>query len=559
MALTPFRRFGTVMGLAALAACEDSITVPNQNQPDVARAFATPAGIQQVLSTSYQQLHEGLYASTDAISPQGQVMAFESYGSVANFGMAIRGGLPRVPIDNGRGNAVFLGNFRDFSQAQRVMRNAADGVRALDALLARGGTLGSPGADNIGADQRARAFGFFVNGLSLGYASIVYDSAAIVTPAVPSDVVPTLSGYRDVSTAALALLDSAVAIANAVPTASVTGFTLPAAWVRNNALTRDQFVAVVRSYRARFRAGVARDTLERRNVAAGGIVDWARVRDDAVAGIAADLNINLDLASGWRNTWLNQMMEYQGWHQMTPFMIGMADTSGTYLAWLNVGIANKTAPIIRTPDRRFPQGDTRTAQNAAYNTEGTAAPPAGLYFGNRPEGRDLLAAPWGNSQYDHVRFRGYRLQAQANFNWPAMTTAEVRLLAAEAHIRLGNAAAAIPLINVSRTAAGLPAIPTAAAATDPVPGGSACVPRTPVPSGSTYTTPCATLLEAMKYEKRIETAHTGYIQWFIDSRGWGDLPQGTATEWPVPYQEMDARARPFYGSTRAAGRGTYAF
>lgn len=553
MALMHLRRFGMAMGLATLAACEDSITVPNQNQPDVARAFATPAGIQQVLSTSYQQLHEGLHASNDAVAPQGQVMAFESYGSVANFGMAIRGGLPRVPIDNGRGNAVFLGNFRDFSQAQRVMRNAADGVRALDALLARGGTLGSPGVDNTGTDQRARAFGFFVNGLSLGFAAMVYDSAAIVTPAVPSDVVPTLSGYRDVNTAALTMLDSAVAIATAVPAASAAGFTLPASWIRNNALTRDQFVAVVRSYRARFRAGVARDTTERR------AVDWTRVRDDAVAGITTDLNLNLDIASGWRNTWLNQMMEYQGWHQMTPFMIGMADTSGTYLTWLNTPIATKAVPIIRTPDRRFPQGDTRAAQNAAYNTEGTSGPPAGLYFGNRPEGRDLLAAPWGNSQYDHVRFRSYRLQAQANFNWPTMTAAEIRLLAAEAHIRLGNAAAAIPLINVSRTAAGLPAIPAGAAATDPVPGGSACVPRTPVPSGSTYTLPCASLLEAMKYEKRLETAHTGYIQWFLDSRGWGDLPQGTATEWPVPYQEMDARARPFYGSTRAAGRGTYAF
>jgi hypothetical protein len=29
--------------------------------------------------------------------------------------------------------------------------------------------------------------------------------------------------------------------------------------------------------------------------------------------------------------------------------------------------------------------------------------------------------------------------------------------------------------------------------------------------------------------------------WFTDGRGWGDLPEGTALFWPVPYQEIDTR------------------
>ena len=45
----------------------------------------------------------------------------------------------------------------------------------------------------------------------------------------------------------------------------------------------------------------------------------------------------------------------------------------------------------------------------------------------------------------------------------------------------------------------------------------------------------------------METMYTGYGMWYFASRGWGDLPEGTAVSWPVPYQEMDARAETFYG------------
>ena len=32
---------------------------------------------------------------------------------------------------------------------------------------------------------------------------------------------------------------------------------------------------------------------------------------------------------------------------------------------------------------------------------------------------------------------------------------------------------------------------------------------------------------------------------------------GTALSWPVPYQELDSRAKPLYNSTLAAGASTY--
>jgi hypothetical protein len=47
--------------------------------------------------------------------------------------------------------------------------------------------------------------------------------------------------------------------------------------------------------------------------------------------------------------------------------------------------------------------------------------------------------------------------------------------------------------------------------------------------------------EALKWEKRIETLYAGYIQWYLDSRGWGDLVQGTPYHWSPPWEELVTR------------------
>src|SRR5690606_20992733 len=91
-----------------------------------------------------------------------------------------------------------------------------------------------------------------------------------------------------------------------------------------------------------------------------------------------------------------------------------------------------------------------------------------------------------------------------NGDLPFFKKAELNLLEAEGQYRKGNFAAAAALINNTRVAkGGLPAI-TAFDATSPVPGGDACVPKVPV--GPSYTTiACGNMLEALKWEKRVET------------------------------------------------------
>ena len=140
--------------------------------------------------------------------------------------------------------------------------------------------------------------------------------------------------------------------------------------------------------------------------------------------------------------------------------------------------------------------------------------------------------------------------------------AENDLLAAEGYIRTGNINAAAAKIDLSRVAnGGLPALSgVVTSTTQAVPGGASCVPQVPTGSGSVV---CGNIFEAMKYEKRVENTYAGFGRFWIDGRGWGDLVEGTPLEFPVPYQEMQTRQKPFYllgsGFGSAAPKGVYGF
>jgi hypothetical protein len=341
------------------------------------------------------------------------------------------------------------------------------------------------------------------------------------------------------------MLDSALAIANAAASVNDnTNFVIQSGWIPSpnysSGMSRTDFIQLVRSYKARVRAAVARTTTER------AAVNWTEVVNDALAGLPNGLVLNMSSASGWDHAWIANQYRYTGWHNMSNHFMGMADVSGGYDTWLATPDANKTPFLIVTPDLRFPQGATRAAQQASSPTSQTPPlPPTGrLYFRNRPTGQDTPTPAHGDGWYDHARFYAIFNAAGRVGTWPTMTRAELDLLAAEGKLRSGpqnDVPGALALINKTRTTSGLPALTGAGT----VPGGGSCVPRVPVgPSGTT--TACGDAFEAMKYEKRLETQITGYNQWFFDGRGLGDLPEGSALQWPVPWQEMDTRLKPNY-------------
>ena len=537
--------------VAALAACTNGnvLDVKNLNNPDVARAYSTPAGVESIIGTLYQQFNNGW--NTVNVEPAAAVMSFEDYATVANFCMNVRDALlPVQAIDNSRGNQCDGQNLADFSNFQKLARNAANLVQALDIITSGGSTTGS-GAE----DARDRGFAQFVNAISLGYTALMYDSAAIVTNVVPSNVIPPLSGYQAVMTAALAELDSALATGGGATAASA--YPLPPAWINGNGMTQAQFVQFVHSWKARLRAGVARTPAER------AAVSWSNVIADAQAGITADISITM--GGGWNCSYdCSTMYSSNGWHEMPLEILGMADTSGAYAAFIAAPLSTRDGSqlLIRTPDLRLPQGATRAAQNA--DTPYATAPfTAGRYFDNRLQSDDFAGPGYGSSTYDHKRW----LSIYKNSGVGPMVQwakAENDMLQAEGQIYAGNFAAAQALIDASRAKHGLPSIGAIASASQQLQGGAnSCVPRVPVgPSFSTVA--CGTILEAMKWEKRMETAYVSAYSWFQDGRGWGDLPAGMPLMWPVPNEEMDSRQEPFYamggpGAPNSAAKGTYGF
>jgi hypothetical protein len=549
-----------------LNGCRDNpLSVDNTQQPNVAGVFATPGNVETAVSKIFEQMYNGQLGTGDDIFTQTITMSFESSSQLGNFGMGTRGAIPRSPIDNSIGNNVSNGNFRDFDFLSRNARLAGSAIQALDKfIVANNGTaLGT-----VARDSRAKAFAYFTLGYAMGNLALFYDSAAIMTgndpldPATGNYAIPEFSVSSAVMDAAIKDLDSAIVIATTGAASSI-----PADWLSQTAdMSNSNFIRLVRSYRAKFRAGVGRTPTAR------AAADWNAIIADATNGITSDFVVQANTVTGWTGSMITQLAVSTTWSQMTPFILGMADTTGAYDTWLQQALTARTPFLLRTPDRRFPTGETRAIQQAGVTTPALFATTAGasragtptgsiVYFRNRPVGEDSPAEPWGTWFYDNHRSWAIRATG-GNGPYVMLAVAENDMLAAEGYLLTGQAALAIPLINKYRTRAALPAIPLTAVVTDQVPTSATsvrdCVPRVPQPPAYN-TTACGTVFEAMKWEKRVETNLIGYGQWFIDSRGWGDLASGTALEWPVPYQELFARNKASYTTSARATAGTYGF
>ena len=535
--------------VVSVTACGNVLDVPNNNNPNVDQVLARPVDVEAVIGSSYNVSHKATVGvNTDDINNQMMVMSFENGSALANYGFNRRYPIPRSFIDNSKNNAVAAGDYYDFSNDAKAARAASTG---LEQLNKPGFTIGS-----TDRDLRARAFAYFSMGVGNGNLALVYDSGAVVTEfnvhEIPPLPIAPVVGHDSLMRAALNQLDSAFVYSQK------TTLNLDATWINGAAMTPTVFGQFIKSYKARFRAEVARTPAER------AAVNWSAVLADALAGIQANVVINLAPASGWDIGWIQQHYLFDTWHQQPPMMIGMADSAhndGTldYDGWLALPLLQRTRFLIKTADQRFPPGATRPAQQAASGTGSSPVPPrANLYFRNGLA--DATADAYQLSQYEHYRFQALFTNGRVG-PFVLMPKAEIDLLAAEAYYRLTDFTNAAIKINITRQANGvLPAVVDAGT----VPGGAACVPRVPDPAQNYQKAKCGDLWEALKWEKRLETAYIVYGAWYFDSRGWGDLAEGTALEWPIPYQELDTRIKPYYnlggiGGKSAAAKGTYGY
>jgi hypothetical protein len=532
-----------------LGACNNDLLVPNPNNPDVARVLARPSDVETSIGNSYGRMHQGAFGFNVSLTPALLTMAFEDASDLNNWGKGPRSSFPRNLIANSRGNQLQTENFTQFNELARAARTAADGINSMDVA---GFTLGSEAANN-----RARSFAYLVMGTANGNVALAYDSLTPVTPGNKGGE-PILISAQDAMVIALDQLDSAIAIAG------LTAYTLPDSWINGNALSNVQVQQLARGWKARLRAGVARTPQQR------AAVNWDAVIADA--GAALPTNLNITMSNAANAVWTigdGQHYVYDTWSQASPMIHGFADSARAcgaggdcYDGWLQTPLNSRYAFLIQSADQRFPPGATRAAQRDASGAGDFPSPPRpNLYFRNRRP-TDPAGAAYNLSQYDFYRFQEW--SNTRNGPYPVMTRAEMDLLMAEGYIRKGDWANAMAKINITRVGNGkLPPLTGITSLNQPIDNSGSCVPR--VPQAPNYNTAaCGNIMEAMKWEKRLETAFTHFGAWFFDSRGWGDLPEGTPLEWPVPFQELDVRAKPLYnlggvGGVSSAQKGTYGY
>lgn len=495
--LTMGRTFRLLAGAVLLSACSGltDLDVENPNAPDADRALASPEDTESLIGGTFYTWHlnqKDAYPGWALSVASGEVTS--SWG---NFGMQDWGTIPRMAYQNNSAYGYRGVNQQPWYRLYTVISSVNDGLIAMN----NGMEFGDDGEDT----PRARAFAKFNQGLAYGYLALLFDKAAIIDEntdltAVEFDFVD----YNQVMDAAIGMLDEAAQIA------STNSFSLEENWIHTGSqVSSAELARLAKGYSARFIAQVARTPEER------AAVDWADVIARADQGPTSDFVL---MYNNWNNpgSWWEYNKAYaanQTWQRASYYTIGEADNSGAYEAWLNTPAESRQPFQIVTDDRRVTGAGGPTTNGTDFSYRG---PPA------------FLAA---RGTY----FFSYYMHNVYSYLWPdqvgpapLMKVTEMDLLKAEAYLRMGQPAAAVPLINNTRVTRGQ--LPPALA-----------------------TEPIDELMRKMQYEKRIELFVVAAGGHFFDARGWGRLVSGTPLHLPIPARELETLQLPLYTFGGSAG------
>jgi hypothetical protein len=504
--LTTQNRLRLLLPMLALSltSCQE-LAVTNPNLPDALRATQQPTAAESFVSSAFRTWWP-VAGHDDYPSWVFSTVAMEITSGFADFGQLETSAIPRTAWNNSPVNArnqvtegPWYGLYRTISSVNDALFAIDRGVLVVDTMRT----------------MRTKAVGKFLQGVSYGYLGLYFDKAFVIDEKVKLDTLtnPQFKTYKEVTTAALTQIDTAIAVA------AKSNFTLPLDGWLYQAMTRDQFVQLANSFAARLMVYSARTRAER------AAVDWNKVITRVDAGIKTDFAPVAQSLVLW-DDWKRLVARLRTTGRPSDFgrpaydLIGPADSTNGYVNWVNTPLTSRVGFQMNTKDRRI-QGTTGPAS-------------AGTYVGyNR---NDIFTASRGTWRYSHYFYQrngtGTTWESGAQV---AMTVAEMDLLKAEALIRLGRAAEAVPLINKTRVANGqLPPVTV-----DGPPDVAGCVPRK-------LNGACGSLWDALRYEKGIEGLGVSGVIRFMDARGWQMLPENSFIHLPVPGRELGVLRQELY-------------
>jgi hypothetical protein len=499
-----------------VSGCELGVT--NLNDADRARALASPDDVESLIGSTYATMYDILmdYHNFGASS---SVMANHGSSAWGNFGMNDAGREPREPLKNASSYAYSYIFEEPWQNGYNALGAANDGLRALEAGLEIG-----PGGER---NARAEAFAKFAQGIAGCYLAMVFDRAfaidetTVIEDVVFADAVP----YDQMMTFALGKLSEAESLAGS------TGLALEDPWINGNPLAPADFVALIRTYKARCASNVARSPSE------ASLVNWGQVAADAAGGIQALIIEGLE-----NDPWYAGLKIYHGseeatWTRMHIDFAGMGNTDGSYQAWLQIPVTQRTAPSIGCNGACMPIPDDRWPGGGAAPADGDVSSAIHARMGTPYHG-----------YVDNVNGRAergtYRQSGYHNMFWdqlvdddqgPAPETweAEHDLLRAEAALEMNDVATFTSMINKTRVGnGGLPALVDFGT----VPGGADCVPRKRFDVSGT----CGDGRDALVWEYFNEMHSVSAGLSYFYARRHGVLPTGTAVQYPMPAAEVEA-------------------
>ncbi|HYC52531.1 MAG TPA: hypothetical protein VEB19_15570 [Gemmatimonadaceae bacterium] len=487
-----------------LVGCQD-LDVTNPNEPDRDRATRQPAATETFVASAFRPWWRRA-GHDDYPSWAFSTMANEITSGFADFGQLELSAEPRSSWNNSPVNArnqVSEGPWYDLYAA---ISSATDGAAAIENGLV---------ITDATTTARTHAFAKFMQGISHGYLGLYFDSAFVVDESLQLDTItePQLRPYPEVITEAIAMLDSAISIAQG------NSFTFPDDNFMFVSMNSTQFIQLANSFAARLMVYSARTPAER------ALVNWTEVIARIDAGITTDFAPIAQpdiLWDDWKRlvARVRQTARPSDFGRPSYWLIGPADSTNGFVNWVATPVADRVAFQLRTRDRRI-QGTTGPAS-------------AGTYVGYNQN--NIFTASRGTYRFSWYFFRRYGLgETWQNGPQPAMLVSEMNLLKAEGLMRLGQADQAVPLINLTRQTNGqLPAVTV-----DGPPDEVGCVPRKM--NGA-----CGSLWDALRYEKRIEGLGVSGVIAFFDARGWQMLPEHTVLHLPVPGAELGVLQRDLY-------------
>lgn len=530
----------------SLSACLD-LDVTNPNLPDRKRALSDPGNVESILALStwlrwYSPMH-----SLANVAGTFPMVAGEAGNT--SLVMSVHWGQdPPIAYNNDELVSQVWMPRHGYDQWSQCVGNANDALTQVNEGMVLK-TL-DPGATVVADNtDRGWAWGKMWQGICIGYLALQFDRFPLATEEEPLPVRwEELAAWEKESlsepNAEEHLVTGIEAIEKAIERMqSGAQWVTPTTWVNGQSYNNQQIIELAHTMIARILIYSARTPAERESN-----VDWNKVLYHTERGLTYDWGPTLLTGTITDPSYLARLNNSGSGSMRAHYLtIGPSDQSGGYQQWIQITPReNAQRFLITTPDRRI-TGPTPTSN--------------GAYF------RYLTATGGFNSDRGYQNWSWYGWHRRLNYQGANHTLGhfvlasadENRLYRAEALLRLGRVAEAVPLINVTRTRAqsvgsttydpNLPAIPTDIGLTGRLPEVSgACVPRRT--DGT-----CGDVWDALMYERDIELMGMEPVRSWMDRRGFGQLRTGVWNELPIPARYLSSLGVPTYTFGGVGGEG----